>query len=163
MSEVSARKLDEIAAPPGLPGPVQSFVKITRQLAGLLERETELLQTKRPKEAQALHGEKARLTAEYRKLLSILRINEGRLLGDVQSAARTYLKRVTEAFREVLAAHARLVMRLRYVCEGIVNAIGEEAAKQNQQTVTHYGRDARLHNGYGRSAPARSLSIDARI
>lgn len=145
--------------PPGLPGPVQAFVRVTEQLTDLILRETRLLETRRPTEAQQLHGEKARLTAEYRKLLGILRVNEQALLGDKTSAARRYLKQVTEIFREVLATHARLVIRLRNVCEGIVTAIGEEVSKQ-QPRVSHYGRDARMAYGQGR---VTTLSLDARI
>lgn len=148
-------------APADLPGPVSNFIKVTQQLTNLILREMDLLRDKRPKEVQALHGEKTRLTAEYRKMLGILRINERQLLGEATSKARSYVKQVTELFRQALADHARMITRMRDVCQGVVNAIGEEVNRQ-RRPVTPYGRDARLQYA-GRSAPTQSLAVDASI
>ena len=148
--------------PAGLPGPVEAFVKVTCKLTDLIQREIGLLKERRPKEVQALHGEKTRLTAEYKKLLGLMRVNEKALLGDKTSGIRSYVKQVTEMFRSALAEHARMVMRLRDVCQGVVNAIGEEIGKQ-QPHVTQYGRDARLHGANRYRGPARTMAVDARI
>ncbi|MBK5910909.1 hypothetical protein CCR85_05300 [Rhodothalassium salexigens] len=147
------------AGAPPMAGPVALFVQVTQSLMDLISRETQLLESRRPSEVQPLQGEKARLTAEYQKLLNVLKAHESALLGPKDSAVRRHLRQVMETFRRVVAYHARLVGRLKSVCEGVVNAISEEANRQRRDSVPHYGRDARM--AYGRAGSVRSLSLDS--
>ena len=146
---------------PALSGPVAMFVQVTQSLMEIIKRETSLLESRRPAEIQPLQGEKARLSAEFQKLLSVLKMNETALLGPEDSEIRRHVRTVMESFRRIVAYHARLVGRLKSVCEGVVNAIGEEANRQRRNAVPHYGRDARM--SYGRAGRITTVSVDSKV
>lgn len=126
--------------PPPLSGPGAKLAKITIELYELIARETQFLKERKPREAQQLHGHKNRLMAEYKDTINHLQVND-KLLGPKDSSARKYIKRLTDKLREVLRDHARIVLRLKSVAEGIVKSIGEEVVKQNRPVVS-YGQNA---------------------
>jgi len=138
------------------PAPVEQFLQLTKALGELIERETDLLEQRRFQDADALAAEKARLTNQYQATLQTLRAREKSLLGEPDSPLRRELKEASEAFRSRLARHARLVMRLKSLNEGLVKAISEEAEKQ-RNPVTPYGGDGSV--GRGKREPT-SLSLD---
>ncbi len=125
---------------PLITGPGEKLVKITLKLTDLIKRETSFLKTHRNKDAQGLHGEKSRLMAEYRETLNNLQVNE-HLLGPKDSKERKYIKSITEPFREALREHARIVLRMKAVTEGLIKSVGEEA-KKNNPSVTGYNNTA---------------------
>ena len=112
-----------------------------------------MLKLRRTQEAQQLHGEKSKLMAEYKTTMNQLQVNE-HLLGEKESGHRKYIKFVTEKLREILRDHARVVLRLKSVAEGLIKSVGEEVAKQ-QRPVTSYGRNA----AYQVSKAARPMSL----
>lgn len=123
-----------------LTGPGAKLVKITRSLCDLIVRETKLLKARNARDAQLLHGEKSRLMAEYKNTMSQLQVNE-HLLGAKDSGERRYIKFITDQLREILRDHARIVLRLKSVAEGLIKSVGEEVSKQ-QRTVVGYGSNA---------------------
>ena len=125
---------------PLLTGDAARLVKLTHALNDLLTQETELLRSQRPREAGQFHGEKNRLMSEYRETLNRLQINREQLGGD-NSEVRNHIKSVTGAFRETLRDHARIVLRLKSVAEGLIKTVSEEATRQTQPVI-----------GYGSSA-----------
>ncbi|UTW54187.1 hypothetical protein [Kordiimonas sp. SCSIO 12610] len=125
---------------PIITGPGEKLVKITLALTDLIKRETSFLKAHRNKDAQALHGEKSRLMAEYRDTLNNLQVNE-HLLGSKDSRERKYIKSITEPFREALREHARIVLRMKAVTEGLIKSVGEEVSKRNP-SVTGYNKTA---------------------
>lgn len=134
-------------------GPGAKLVKLTMSLCDLIARETNLLKLHRANDAQKLHGEKSRLMAEYKNTMSQLQVNE-HLLGDKESGERKYIKFITEKLREILRDHARVVLRLKSIAEGLIKSVGEEVAKQ-QRPVTSYGNNA----AYQVSKAARPMSL----
>lgn len=136
-----------------LTGPGAKLVKLTRSLCDLIAQETSLLKLRRTREAQALHGQKSKLMAEYKNTMNQLQMNE-HLLGDKESGERKFLKFVTDKLREILRDHARVVLRLKSVAEGLIKSVGEEVAKQ-QRPVTAYGQNA----AYQVSRAARPMSL----
>ncbi|UTW57615.1 hypothetical protein KFE96_12290 [Kordiimonas sp. SCSIO 12603] len=128
------------AGTPMLTGHGAKLVKITIALTDLIKQETELLKQRLAREAQKLHGQKNRLMAEYRETLNHLQVNE-KLLGPKNSPARQYIRKITDKFREVLRDHARIVLRLKSVAEGIIKSVGEEVVKKNRPVVG-YGKNA---------------------
>ena len=128
------------ATPPVITGPGEKLVKITVKLTDLIKRETSFLNAHRTKDAKALHGEKSRLMAEYRETLNNLQVNE-HLLGPKDSKERQYIKSITEPFREALREHARIVLRMKAVTEGLIKSVGEEVKKKNP-TVSGYSKTA---------------------
>lgn len=136
-----------------LTGPGAKLVKITKSLCDLIARETILLRERKTNAAQMLHGEKSKLIAEYKNTMSQLQVNE-HLLGPKDSGERKYIKFITERLREIIRDHARLVLRLKSVAEGLIKSVGEEVAKQNRPVVA-YGNNA----GYQMPRAARPMSL----
>lgn len=136
-----------------LTGPGAKLVKLTKSLCDLISRETTLLRERKTKAAQTLHGEKSKLIAEYKNTMSQLQVNE-HLLGAKDSGERKYIKFITEKLREVIRDHARLVLRLKSVAEGLIKSVGEEVAKQDRPIIA-YGNNA----GYQVSRAARPMSL----
>lgn len=136
------RPTAEETAPP-LSGDAARLAQLTCDIKDLLQEETSLLAKRRTKEAQALHGKKARLMSLYKATVSQLKVND-RTLGAEDSPQRVYIRTLTDAMRDALKDHARIVLRLKAVSEGLVKSIGEEVAKRNRP-VTNYGRSARVH------------------
>ena len=143
------KKLALPEKPKALTGHGAKFANITISLSELIQEETRLLSKRLTKEAQKLHGQKNRLMAEYRETLNLLQTNE-RLLGPKDSSVRRYIRAITDKFREVLRDHARIVLRLKSVAEGIIKSVGEEVIKKNRPVV-----------GYGANA-AFKLPVQAR-
>lgn len=139
--------------------PVRHFLELTESLTALLSRENALLEKRRPRETKTLQGEKLRLTAEYKSALEALQAEECALLGLPESPLRRRIRSRTERFRAELARHARLVIRLKSLTEGMVRAISEEAMRQRGE-LTRYGGNARV--SHATAGPA-ALTLDARI
>ncbi len=78
--------------------------------------------------------------AEYRDTLNKVRVNEDQL-GPEDSPARQAIKKITDEFRESLRDHARVILRLKAITEGIVRSVGEEVTKRNRPVVG-YGSNA---------------------
>ena len=136
-----------------LTGPGAKLAKLTTSLSELIKRETSFLKERKPREAQRLHGEKSRLMAEYKNTMNQLQVNE-HLLGAKDSAERKYIKFLTDHLREILRDHARIVLRLKSVAEGLIKSVGDEVAKQNRPVLS-YGKTA----AYQVSRAARPMSL----
>lgn len=133
-------KMKLSTVPPTLTGPGAKLAKITISLTELIAEETRLLTKRLTKEAQKLHGRKNRLMAEYREVLNLLQVND-KLLGPKNSSVRQYIRDLTDKFRETLRDHARIVLRLKSVAEGIIKSVGEEVIKKDRPVV-NYSRNA---------------------
>jgi len=142
-----------------LNGPVSRLAKLTEKLTTVIEQETKLLQSSKPQEAIKLHGEKSRLIAEYREALNAVQVNQ-HLLGPEDSLTRKSLKMITDSFRAALREHARIVLRLKTVTEGIVKSVGQEIIHK-RQPVMAYGKNASFN--VPKQLPPTSLSLDQRI
>ncbi|MFC3051234.1 hypothetical protein [Kordiimonas pumila] len=125
---------------PVLSGHGAKLAKLTIELTDIIARETDLLKKRLPREAQSLHAAKSRLMAEYTATLNNLKVNE-KLLGPSDSPARKYLRKLTDLLRETLRDHARIILRLKAVAEGIIKSVGEEVVKKNRPVMA-YGRNA---------------------
>jgi hypothetical protein len=136
-----------------LTGPAARLVKLTRNLTDLIARETALLKGHQPREAQKLHGEKSKIMSEYKTAMNQLQSNE-HILGPKDSGERKFIRFLTDQLREVLRDHARIVLRLKSVAEGLVKSVGEEVAKQTRPVVG-YGQNA----GYQIARSNRPMSI----
>jgi len=154
MSAMNPTMNDGDSEPAALPGPVQRFLSLTRQLRDVLERENTLLEQRRTVETKTLAGEKSRLTAEYREALGVLKVRETELLGDPQSPIRQRIRSETDVMRQELARHAKLVIRLKSITEGVVRAIGREVEK-NSNPLHGYGVSGRSTTRQSRPAALR--------
>lgn len=136
-----------------LSGHSAKLVRLTSALADLIARETKFLKDRKPRDAQRLHGEKSKLMAEYKDTMNQLKVNE-HLLGPEDSNIRRYIKAITDHLREVLRDHARIVLRLKSVAEGLIKSVGDEVAKQTQPVMGYSNRA-----GYQMPQTARPMSM----
>ncbi|NVJ97560.1 MAG: hypothetical protein HWE25_05370 [Alphaproteobacteria bacterium] len=136
-----------------------TVARLTTELSELIERETNLLQARRPQEAKQLHGEKSRLMAEYKAALGKLKLSE-HLLGPKGSKERQYLRGLTDQLRDNIREHARVVLRLKSVTEGLIRSVGEEVQKKTNP-VLGYGKNAAVN--YARNVRPTSLSLNQTI
>ena len=135
---------------------IADLVSVTVRLTALIERETELLSGHKPAEIAAFADEKARLAATYaREMLELKRA--AKHVAAAPKSILDQLKSTTAKLRAALDAHARLVLRLRRIGEGLIRAIAEEvAAKRTPQ----FGYDAKA--GYaGKSKPASAIALNS--
>ncbi len=144
---------DQADERPTLSGHGARLAKLTVLLQDLIQQETELLKAHRPQEAKRLHGEKSRLMAEYKDTIGKLKVNEYQL-GQKDSRDRKYLRQLTDALRETIRDHARVVLRLKSVTEGLIRSVGEEVSKKNSP-VLGYGRNASMRP----TGPAKPTSL----
>jgi len=127
-----------------MPGAGTKLIDLSHQIARLLEKENTLLEANKANQTQQFQGEKVRLMAEYRQTMNHLQVNE-HLLGPKNSSARAEIRKATDFLQSELAKHARIVLRLKAVTEGLVNKISEEVNKNNKQ-VPAYTPSAAIRN-----------------
>ena len=148
--------VQDLSTPPAPVG-VRQFLQITRDLTQLIERESNLLERKRPSDLSAFEAEKRRLSTAYTKAVAALRVNKA-ALDAMTMEDKTALKEAIETFDGALKAHGRLVLRLKTVSEGIVRAVGREVEKRNRP-VSSYQGNAQMRPPAPASAPT-SISLD---
>lgn len=139
-----------------IPGPVLQLINTTQELTALLRRETALLEEGRTQAASELHDEKSRLATEYRKTIGALKVQK-HLLGPPESEIRRQIEKINEGFRTELKRHAKTVVRLKTVTEGIIKSIGDEVAKKDAP-VGQYGKNAAIQ---GKGRQPTSISVNA--
>lgn len=123
-------------------GPGAKLISITKKLTALIIEETSYLRDHKTQTAATLHGEKSRLMAEYKKTLNHIQVNE-HLLGPKESSLRQFIRKITDRFRDALKEHARIVLRMKSISEGIIKSIGDEVTKYNKP-VAAYGANAAM-------------------
>lgn len=125
--------------PPPLAGKAAKLANLTTEIRHLLDEETRFLKNNRPADAKELHGRKNRLMAEYKDTINQLKVNP-KSLGSEKSVQRQYIKKLTDLMRESLKAHARVILRLKAISEGLIKSIGEEVAKKDQPVLAYGNR-----------------------
>ena len=121
---------------------IGALIALTDHLVGLLTRENELLNARRPRDIKSTLDEKARLTDAYNAELVALKSNPS-LLKEAQPTELLAFKETTRRFREVLEANRSKLAAVRSVTEGMLQAIGNELAKNNK-AVNGYNDKAQM-------------------
>lgn len=148
-----------ISDQPVLYGLASRLAKLMTDLTAIIAQETALLQNKQAKDAQALHGTKNRMIIEYKQTIDRLKMNQ-QSLGEQESDVRRYLRGLGDQLKAALKDHARIVIRLKNLTEGIIKSVGEEVAKR-ERPVVNYGQSANL--APSRSAKPMSLALNELI
>jgi len=133
------------------------LTRLTERLTGLLNRETELFEARRPDETESFQGEKTRLATLYRREITSIKANPSRI-DDAALETRQALKRATEVFTDALNANGRAVQTLSTLTEGVVKAVADEVAKSRDQ-VAGYGPGA-TQMAARRNAEAPSIAVN---
>lgn len=127
----------------GLPeGPVRRLIAYTEDLTNIIRKEISILEERRPAEIAPLQAEKAQLSTVYEEEFRIVKRNK-QLLGEKDSPLRLRLREVTEIFNSELVRLGRILLRMKSVTEGMVQAIVEEVGKKRQQ-LRNYSPDAEV-------------------
>lgn len=137
----------------------RELTRLTERLTGLLQRETQLFEARRPLETEAFQGEKSRLASLYRREIASVKADPSRLEG-ADADTKATLKSATERFTEALAANGRAVDALRVLTEGVVKAVADEAAKQ-RDTLSGYGPGAASSSRKNTDAPSIAVNRSA--
>jgi hypothetical protein len=122
---------------------VEQLILLTERLTGLVAKEAQAFENRRPQEAASFQAETSRLANLYRHESARIRANPG-LVAGAPVERRSQLMRATEAFDAVLARQARAIGAAKTVTEGLVRAIAEEVAVQRHKGAS-YGPGARTN------------------
>lgn len=113
------------------------LIALTERLAELVQAETTRIRERAPTAAPELVAEKERLANAYR--LELARIRDDRSLIDgAPKALLDQLKKNTAHLQEVLADHDIELGAVKFVAEGLVEAMAEEISRQ-RMTQRGYG------------------------
>lgn len=121
---------------------VEQLLALTERLTGLLGRETQAFERRKPHEAATTIEETGRLANLYRHESARIR-REPALVSGAAPAARVRLMDATVAFEAVLARHERALAAAKTVTEGLVRAVAEEVAEA-RGSGAGYGPGARI-------------------
>lgn len=114
-----------------------ALIKLTGRLTELLNRETELFEARTPHKAVDLQTEKTKLATLYRTETQLAGKDKKRLSG-LAPELKASLKASTQTFEAALERNGIAVEALKVLTEGLVKAIADEAARQ-QQSQAGYG------------------------
>ncbi len=160
MTDTLVQRPDRSAADPGqgVGARILYLIELVESLGEIVAGETEVLATRRPRSLAGTQSEKERLAAAYEYELRQLKADPG-WVGAADPAAVGRLKRAVEIFDAIMRRHARCLVTVKSISEGMIQAIAEEVQRK-RQPVTGYNRNAMLlgpagNSGYGvaRTAP----------
>ncbi|MEO1039627.1 MAG: flagellar basal-body protein FlbY [Pseudomonadota bacterium] len=133
----------------------QHLLRLTGRLTDLIETETGMFEARRPHEAMALQEEKAKLATIYRRETQLAAKDPARLAG-LATDLKTALRAATERFEAAVEKNGAVVMALKSVTEGVVQAIAAEAARQKTEK-SGYGPTATQNANLGAVALDQSV------
>ncbi len=133
-------------------------------LIELIDVENDLLDQRKPERLADTEARKEGLVADYR--IKVTALTTARASGEKFSEAdREALREVGACLEERMSGHARRVVRLKSITEGLVQSISEQA-NRGQRQVDGYGANGRTgtvtlaRNSYQRPA---ALSVNRTI
>jgi hypothetical protein len=138
--------------------PVAAFLEATLSMTALVDEENKRLLAQRPASLTDLIEEKARRTAIYAQAAQSFRQTPG-ALSKAPAAVRTALKFALEQFDVVLLRNGQLILRLKNLQEGLLNAIAAEVNK-TPPALKPYSAQGQVTSSINRTGP---LAINARI
>src|SRR5262245_15733048 len=109
----------------------EQLILLTDRLAALIEEETARIDAREPSAPPEAAAEKERLANAYR--LELARIKQDRAL--IDAAPKPLLAQLrlnTERLQAALAAHDIALGAVKFVAEGLVQAMAEEVHRQRQ-------------------------------
>ncbi|RMF69080.1 MAG: hypothetical protein D6740_09955, partial [Alphaproteobacteria bacterium] len=107
-----------------------TLARLAEQIRRVMAEELAIHRTGRPREAEALIAEKARLAAEYQALAKALLQDEAWLTAREHAQQRARLKQELSALQSEIEAHVGAIRRYRLLTEGVVRAVAEEIERQ---------------------------------
>ncbi len=136
MNPALAAQFQAADAPLDLHKNISELLDVVQRLILLVETENRLLETERPSAIQPLLEEKGRLSSVLAYGLQSLKKNP-LALENVDKTLRASLSSALATFQDLVLTNGRIVLRLKTVSEGILNAIVEESQKGKRTTPTY--------------------------
>lgn len=126
---------------------VEQLIILTERLNGLVDKEIDLLKTRRPSELEHLADERNTLSRVYTQEMSLIRQDKNLVRGVAPQLIET-LKKITGRFRDRLAEHDRILTAIRTVSERMIKSVAADVNAKSQ-AVTGYGNNAHLRKSSG--------------
>jgi hypothetical protein len=133
---------------------IQTVVHLTRHL----EAENHILKKRDAAALQPMAEDKARLTADYLKIMDVIRRNPSLMQGLPQET-KERVRHAGNAFNAIMDEHRRRVTALKTVGEGVIRSISEHVSAKNRPLSYGQGTGAARH----RSSSPTSIAIDRNI
>ena len=119
---------------------VAQILAVVERLAEIIAAENAHLQQREPSLLSETEAEKGRLAAVYRRQLQEIAADPT-WLKSADPTDRDRLKEAVRSFEAGLTAHARMLVAVKAVTEGMVRTVAEEVQKRNLP-LEGYGRNA---------------------
>ncbi len=121
---------------------VEQMLLLTDRLAGLIEEETRRIDARLPPLDGAEGDEKNRLANAYR--LELARIKHDRsMIEGAPAQSLAALREHTARLQDALAAHETAIGAVKFLAEGLVQAMAEDVARQRNGAL-NYGAGGSL-------------------
>lgn len=133
---LAAQLQAQAQAPASFDQHLTELLDVVQRLILLVETENRLLETERPSAIQPLLEEKGRLSSVLAYGLQAIKKNPA----GVEAADRSLRDSLSAAlatFQDLVLLNGRIVLRLKSVSEGILNAIVEESQKGKRTAPTY--------------------------
>ncbi len=121
----------------------EQLIILTNRITDLIKRETELLEKRRPSALADTADERNKLSSLYSHEIALIRADNS-LLAGIGPALKQGLTTATEQFQDALAAHEKVVTRMRTVSEKIIRAVADDVAAKKAPKAG-YGDNAMLN------------------
>jgi len=110
---------------------VEQLILLTERLSKIIDQETTILETRRPRELEPLKEEKTKLAALYAQEIRAIAADRS-LVSGVAPALTDRLKTFTKAFEEKAAKQKAALERARRLTEGAIKALADDVAKRSR-------------------------------
>ncbi|MCB2112612.1 MAG: hypothetical protein KDD85_03590 [Parvularculaceae bacterium] len=109
-------------------GRVKTLIALTEELTGIITRENEALESRRPQALAALQPDKARLAAAYAQSIRAVAADRSSMAGAGEGLIAE-LRELTKTFEARAQRQRALIDGARAASESVMKAIAEEAGK----------------------------------
>lgn len=134
------------------------LLAMTKRLITLVTAEIDAMKTKRLDGASADWDEKERLAHAWRLEVAYIKANPSALAG-VEQDRKQALRESAKQLEQQLEAHARAIVAMKIVTEGLVRSIASEVATARSAPAS-YGRSGAVNTAAKREASG--LAVDAK-
>ncbi len=124
----------------------EQLITLSERLSHLIAEETRRIEAREPTAPAEIAAEKERLANAYR--LELARIKDDpALIAPAPAALKQKLKERTLALQAALNSHEIALGAVKYVAEGLAQAMAEEIARQKREALPYAPNGARSPSG----------------
>lgn len=143
-------------------GNVETLIRVTSRLIGVLNHEVEMLRAMRIQEIEKLQDEKSMLTTAYENCVRALKADPSALAA-LEPALRQELDALARRFDDALSDNARALNVVRESHDRLLAAIVDAVASKRASQKGYGANGSFDQRRTGRTAPTLSLNFDQRL